>query len=208
MGSPHFRWSPSAAELTRPAYDAAGVLWLAGVQGGASRLWAVNPSADPKTAQGRPQLVSAGWLEARSVVSLRFSPDGQRVALISTDRNGRAPRIDVAGVVRQPNGLPQSLSTPITLAPSLTTARDLVWVDDATLAVLGRKMASQAVRPWFVPLGGPITAGPEIPGAMTITTVNAERGLVVTTDRGSVLIRAGNSWQSVGPATDFLVAGR
>ncbi|HEV7173769.1 LpqB family beta-propeller domain-containing protein, partial [Pedococcus sp.] len=165
------------SELTRPVYDAAGVLWLAGVQGGASRLWAVNPSADPKTVQGRPQLVSAGWLEGRSVVSLRFAPDGQRVALISTDRNGRAPRIDVAGVVRQPNGIPQSLSTPITLAPSLTTARDLVWVDDATLAVLGRKVASQAVRPWFVPLGGPITAGPEIPGAMTITTVNAERGL-------------------------------
>jgi hypothetical protein len=196
------------SQLTRPAYDAAGVLWLAGVQGGVSRLWAVNPSVDPKTAQGRPQPVSARWLEARSVVSLRFSPDGQRVALISTDRNGRAPRIDVAGVVRQPNGIPLALSTPITLAPSLTTARDLVWVDDATLAVLGRKVASQAVRPWFVPLGGPITAGPEIPGATTITTVNAERGLVVTTDLGGVLIRAGNSWQSVGPASDFLVAGR
>jgi hypothetical protein len=95
----------------------------------------------------------------------------------------------------------------MSLAPSLTTARDLVWVDDAALAVLGRKVASQDVRPWFVPLGGPITAGPEIPGAMTITTVNAERGLVVTTDRGGVLIRAGNSWQTVGPATDFLVAG-
>ena len=45
----------------------------------------------------------------------------------------------------------------------------------------------------------------------TVTLVGiavAEGGLVVTTDRGAVLIRAGNSWQSVGPATDFLVAGR
>lgn len=196
------------SDLTRPAYDSTGVLWLGGIQAAASRLWAVNPGADPKSAQGRPQPVSADWLQGRSVISVRFAPEGQRVAVISTDRNGRHPRIDVAGVVRQPNGIPQSLSAPITLAPSLTMARDLVWVDDTTLAVLGRKLASQAVRPWFVPLGGPITAGPEIPGATTITTVNAERGLVVTTDRGQVLIRTGNGWQSVGPATDFFVPGR
>lgn len=196
------------SELTRPVYDTTGVLWLGGVQGGVSRLWAVNPSADPKSVQARPQPVSASWLEGRSVVSLRFAPEGQRVAVISTDHKGRDPRIDVAGVVRQPNGLPQALSTPITLAPSLIMARDLVWVDDTTLAVLGRKLASQAIRPWFVPLGGPITAGPEIPGGMTITTVNAERGLVVTTDRGEVLIRVGNRWQTIGSAGDFLVPGR
>jgi hypothetical protein len=139
-------------------------------------------------------------------VSIRISPDGQRAALITTDRNGQVPRVDVAGVVRQPNGLPISLAAPISLAPSLTLAVDLVWVDDATLAVLGRK--TDVMRPWFVPLGGQISAGPDIAGAQSITTVNAERGLMVTTDRGQVLIRAGNRWQPVGAGTDFLVPAR
>ena len=89
-----------------------------------------------------------------------------------------------------------------------TLPREAVWVDDSTLAVLGRKSANQVIRPWFVPLGGPITAGPGLAGAVAITTVSGERQLVVTTDGGDVYIRAGNNWQSVGKGSGFLVAAR
>jgi hypothetical protein len=195
--------------LTRPTYDREDVLWVAGRSNGETRVWAVNAAADPgDAAKSTPQTVSADWLRGRTVVSLRLSPDGQRVAVVTTDRNGRTPRVEVAGVVRQPNGLPASLSTPLRLAPTLTLARDLVWVDDATVAVLGRLTSTQVIRPWLVPLGGPIAAGPEIAGARTITTVNGERGLVVTTDDHEVLIRAGSRWQRVGEGTDLLVAAR
>jgi len=71
--------------------------------------------------------------------------------------------------------------------------------------VLGRKASSAVIRPWFVPLGGPIAAGPDVAGGVAITTVNGERGLVVTTDKQQVLLRAGNRWQRVGQATDFVV---
>ena len=54
----------------------------------------------------------------------------------------------------------------------------------------------------------PSPPGPEIAGARTITTVNGERGLVVTTDDHQVLIRAGSRWQRVGEGTDLLVAAR
>lgn len=195
--------------LTRPTYDREDVLWVAGRSDGETRVWAVNAAADPgDAAKSTPQTVSADWLRGRTVVSLRLSSDGQRAAVVTTDRNGRTPRVEVAGVVRQPNGLPASLSTPLRLAPTLTLARDLVWVDDATVAVLGRLTSTQVIRPWLVPLGGPIAAGPEIAGARTITTVNGERGLVVTTDDHEVLIRAGSRWQRVGEGTDLLVAAR
>jgi hypothetical protein len=193
--------------LTRPSYDRQDVLWVGGRDGSVTKVWAINTAADPAdTARSRPAVVTAPWLAGRSVVSIRIAPDGQRAALISTDRSGRNPRVDIAGVVRQPNGLPVSLNAPLSLAPSLTLALDLVWVDDATLAVLGRK--TDVVRPWFVPLGGQIAAGPDIAGAQSITTVNAERGLIVTTSAGQVLIRAGNRWQPVGAGTDFLVPAR
>jgi hypothetical protein len=194
--------------LTRPAYDRQDMLWVGGRSGGQPRIWIVNTMADPADPKARAQLLPVEWLAGRSLVSLRPSPDGQRVAVLTVDQNGEAPRVDVAGVVRDSGGVPVGLARPLTLAPSLTLARDLVWVDDATLAVLGRKTSTQVVRPWIVPLGAPITAGPEIAGALSISTVNAERGLVVTTDRGEVLIRAGNRWQFVGKGTDFLVAAR
>jgi hypothetical protein len=195
--------------LTRPTYDREDVLWVAGRSNGATRIWAINAAADPQdTRKAAPQVISAAWLAGRSVVSLRLAPDGQRVAVITTDTHGKDPRVDVAGVVRQPNGLPASLAAPLRLAPTLTLARDLVWVDDATLAVLGRLSDAQVIRPWLVPLGGPIAAGPEVAGAQTITTINGERGLVVTTDKHQVLIRAGSRWQSVGEGTDLLVAAR
>jgi hypothetical protein len=195
--------------LTTPTYDRQDVLWVGGLAGGVPRIWAVNTAADPADAtKSAPRVVDVGWLGGRHVAALRLSPDGQRIAVTSTDPNGADPRLDVAGVVRQPNGLPVSLAGPLTLAPSLTLMRDLVWTDDTTLAVLGRKASSQVVRPWFVPLGGPITAGPEIAGAQAITTVNGERGLLVVTDKDEVLIRAGNRWQPVGEGSGFLVAGR
>ena len=42
-------------------------------------------------------------------------------------------------------------------------------------------------------------------GAQSITTTNGERGLVVTTDKGRILLRAGSSWLEVAEGTDFAV---
>ncbi|WP_270886482.1 LpqB family beta-propeller domain-containing protein [Pedococcus sp. 5OH_020] len=199
------------SQLTRPTYDTQGMVWVGGQDagGGAARLWVVNAAADPADpTRAKPQPVAAPWLAGRTVVSVRLAPEGQRVAVMTTSRAGTDPRLDVAGVVRQANGVPTALSGRLTLAPSLSLMRDAVWVDDATLAVLGRKTTSQVIRPWFVPLGGEITAGPGVVGAQSISTINAERGLVVTTDGQQVLVRAGNLWRRVGEGTDLLVAGR
>ena len=208
-GTTQVQLTSPGTRLTRPTYDREDVLWVAGRSGDATKIWAINAAADPGDAtKVLPQVVTADWVADRSVLSLRLSPDGQRVAVITTNRDGKDPHVDVAGVVRQPNGLPASLAEPLRLAPTLTLARDLVWVDDATLAVLGRLTSAQVVRPWLVPLGGPIAAGPELAGAQAITTVNGERGLVLTTDKHQVLIRAGSRWQRVGDGTDLLVAAR
>jgi hypothetical protein len=195
--------------LTKPSYDRQDVLWVGGRDARDARLWAINTAADPNdTTKTRPQVVAAEWLSGRSIISLSVAPDGQRLAVVSTDAQGRDPRVDVAGVVRQPNGLPSSLARPLAVAPALSLVRDLVWVDESTLAVLGRKTDQEVIRPWFVPLGGPITAGTELAGARWITTINGERGLVITTDDGDVYVRAGSRWLPVGEGTDFLVPAR
>ncbi|MGA8979867.1 MAG: LpqB family beta-propeller domain-containing protein, partial [Pedococcus sp.] len=193
-----------------PTYDNQDVLWVAGRNGEDTVVWVLDAAAaDPadKTKAG-PRALAVPWLAGRRVVSLRASPDGQRLAVVSTDEAGKAPHLDVTGVVRQAGELPTALATPLSLAPTLNLMRDVVWVDDVSVVVLGRRNAGQVLRPWTVPLGGQITAGPEISGARTITTINGERGLVVTTDDGQVLLRAGSRWQRVGEGTDLLVAAR
>jgi hypothetical protein len=208
-GATQIRVPYFGSALTKPAYDNHGVLWVAGRDAADSRLWAINTAADPNdTDKTRPQVVAADWLAGRSITSLSVSPDGQRLAVVSTNRQGSDPRVDIAGVARQPNGLPTSLARPLAVAPTLSLIRDLVWVDESSIALLGRKADTEAIRPWFVPLGGFTTAGTELAGARWITTINGERGLVITTDNGDVYVRAGSRWLPIGEGTDFLVAAR
>jgi hypothetical protein len=165
-------------------------------------------TADDSGDQGsRPTAVQADWLAGRVVVTQRVSLDGQRVAVISTARGGGDPRVDVAGVVRAANGRPQRLATPIQVANTLTLARDLVWVDQTTLAILGRISPTSPVRVWTAEVGGRLRAAEvaDVPGALAITTTNGERGLVVTTDDRRILLRAGSSWLDLSEGSDFAV---
>jgi hypothetical protein len=148
-----------ATQLTRPSYDRQDFLWVGGQSDGSSAMWVVNTRVDPEdTARARPTQVSAPWLRARSILAVRLSPDGQRAAVVSADAAGAKPRIDVAGVVRSANGTPESLAEPVALAPSLTLVRDLVWIDETRVAVLGRMASSSPVLVWISQVGGRKTA--------------------------------------------------
>jgi hypothetical protein len=129
------------------------------------------------------------------------------VAVVSTDIEGADPRIDVAGVIRSSSGVPERLAEPLRVAPTLTLIRDLVWADQTTLALLGRITPRASVRVWTAEVGGRMQAAElaETADAQAITTTNGERGLVVTTDRGRIMLRAGSSWLRVAEGTDFAV---
>jgi hypothetical protein len=207
-GAGQIRVPPFGTGLTRPAYDGQNVLWVAGRADGRAQVWAVVPDADPSGAErSRPVTVEADWLRGRTVVALRVAPDGQRAAIASTSQSGQDPRVDVAGVVRAPNGVPQRLAEPVALGPALTLVRDLVWVDQTRVAVLGRINSASPVRAWIVEVGGRMRAAEvsDVPGAQSITTINGERGLVVTTDDRRILLRAGSSWLEVAEGSDFAV---
>jgi hypothetical protein len=184
------------------------MLWVAGQIDGAARIWALNTTADPGDVERmRPSRVGADWLRGRRVTALKLAGDGQRVAVVSTEMTGADPQIDVAGVIRSSSGVPERLAEPLRVAPTLTLVRDLVWVDQTTLAVLGRISRRSAVRVWTAEVGGALQAAElsEASTAQSITTTNGERGLVVTTDKGRILLRAGSSWLEVAEGTDFAV---
>jgi hypothetical protein len=80
-------------------------------------------------------------------------------------------------------------------------------VDDSTLAVVGRVGAKGAFGPQLVEIGGRLTVLSPVVGTRLVTSTGGVRGVVVITDRGKVLARAGNGWQQLQTGTDFLIPG-
>ncbi len=198
---------PIGTALTRPTYDGDGILWVGGrATTGEGGIWVVQAADSVEnTAAEAPRRVAAPWLAERVVRSVRVSADGTRAAVISTEPDGTGARVDVAGIDRERGILPSALAEPLRVGPRLVDAVDLVWVGQTALAVLARPQAKGPMTPWVVSLGGPSQALTVVPDAVSITTVSGERGLVVTTSTGDVLIRAGNRWLDVNDGIDFLV---
>jgi hypothetical protein len=195
--------------LTRPSYDSMDGLWVAGRAGKASKVWVIDTSVSPMgKAAGRPREIAAPWLANRTVLALKVAADNQRVALVTSDRAGRDVRLVVVGVVRSASGAPISLAAePLRVGSSLTAATDLAWVDDSTLAVVGRIGPRGAVGPQLVEVGGKVTAMPPVAGTRLVTSTGGQRGVVVLTNRGQVLARVGKNWQVLQAGTDFLIPG-
>ncbi|HEY5248383.1 MAG TPA: LpqB family beta-propeller domain-containing protein, partial [Dermatophilaceae bacterium] len=203
----HFQLLSFAKDLTRPSYDSLNGLWVAGDAGGAAKVWVINTSVTPME-KARLRAIPAPWLAGRSVLALKVATDNQRVAVITSDREGGDVRVVVAGVVRSANGSPVSLSAePLRAGWTLTDATDLAWADDNTLAVVGRVSPRDPMGPLLVEIGGGVTAMPPVAGTRLVTNTGGLRGVVVLTDQGKILARAGSGWQVLQTGTDFLIPG-
>jgi Lipoprotein LpqB beta-propeller domain/Sporulation and spore germination len=193
--------------LTRPSYDSLNGLWVAGEAGGAAKVWVIDTSVSPME-KAKPRAIPVPWLANRRVLALKVATDNQRVAVITSDRAGRDVRVMVAGIVRSANGVPISLAAePLRIGWTLTTATDLAWVDDSTVAVVGRVSPKDPLGPQLVEIGGKVTAMPPVAGTRLVTNTGGLRGIVVLTDRGKILARAGKGWQGLQTGTDFLIPG-
>ncbi|HST86482.1 MAG TPA: LpqB family beta-propeller domain-containing protein [Kineosporiaceae bacterium] len=185
----------SSANLTAPSFDPQGWVWTAP---GTNTGWVYAAAAD----SGRIK-VKAPWLKGADVVSMRVSRDGTRAVIAARVRG--AAHLFVTGVVRDVEGRPQSLTWPPTgLFPSLQTVRDVAWLDEDHLVVLGRctgdtpKCTKDAAEgPWIVQLGGIIDpVGNPVSGAESITAGNGEISVLAGTDKG-VQARFGALWDTV-----------
>ncbi len=204
-----------AIDLTNPAYDTFGRLWVAGKVSGATRIW----TFDTSTAQVAPPVeVGAGWLAGRDVVNLSVSPDSTRVAVISRLPDGTDFRLDIAGIVRGSAGEPTALAAPYRQGEPLTRFADVTWLDSMSLAVLAEEKEGEQLRPFEVTLGAGVGLRrvgqedvrarliPAVPGARSITSRGGVRGLIVMTD-AAALLRVAKVWDPVPGVTEIVIAG-
>lgn len=221
QGNRHFQLAKFATNLTRPSYDSLDGLWVAGESGnrssgssgssGSSRVWVIDTSVSPSDKAARPRAIPVPWLANRKVLAMKVAADNQRMAMITSDRAGSDEQVLVAGIVRSADGRPVSLvAQPLRVGWTLTAATDLAWVDDITVAVVGRAGRAgrgNVIGPQLVEIGGRVTPMPPVPGTRLVTNTGGLRGVVVLTDRGKILARAGNGWQVLQTGSDFLIPG-
>lgn len=204
-GSHSYQYPPFGAQLVTPAFDSRAMLWVAGRGGqGRSRVWTIDTTND--SIQTPPRQVSAPWLAGREVLEVRPAPDAQRVLVISRDAKGGL-QIGVSGVVRDARGQPVSLTAPWSVGGDVVEATRGTWVDDATLAVIGRRSTDQPLRPLVVDVGGATDALATVPDPRSIVSTGGERGIVVVSGDGSAYGRVGGGWQAIGRYTDVVVPG-
>jgi hypothetical protein len=173
--------------LVRPSVDRHGWVWTASSSLPGDGLRAVDVA-------GQEVRLSPDWLGGRTVQAVRVAPDGTRVAVVSSGPDGDGVRVDVAGLVRDVEGGPQSLREPVRVGVGLVAADQVVWSDDHTLVLLGRSADAPVLTE--VPVTG-ISQVLSSPADVVTVAANGYGTVMVVTADGSLLTRRGDAWSPV-----------
>jgi hypothetical protein len=185
--------------LVDPTVDARGWTWTADLAvPGRLTVVAPVPGADPaEVPAAARRAIVVPWLDGRTVRALDVSRDGARIAVVSTGRDGSA-RLDVGGIVRDGAGQPVQLASNLAIGRGLRRPSDVAWGDRTSLVVLALG-AKDAVSAYEVVVGGTSTALAPAPQVVRVAVGDGLRAVYLTTSSGTVLVRSGDGWRTVGP---------
>ncbi len=182
----------TGAGMVAPSVDRHGWVWTARAS--------TPGTLDAVRADGTLVEVGAEWLSGRTVGAVRVSRDATRVAIVSDGPDGTT--LDVAGVVRDDDGVPVGLGAAVRAGAALTPTGSVVWVDDVTLGVLSDEDAGST--PYLVPVTGRSTPLPAVADAVALAADRGERTLYVVTGDGDLLRHQGGTWVAVPDVTGVL----
>lgn len=173
--------------LTAPSFDPSNWVWTAstGAEGQGGTVTAVPPGGTQDSAV----TVAAPWLADVAVLELRVSRDGSR-ALVVTEQDG-VSRVQLAGIIRNNDRTPQSLTTPRELFASgpVNTAK---WVNEDTVIVAETSAEAQVV-PEFLGLDGSTEALAPLDGIIHLSAGTGPTAIFAGTPEG-VRNRVGDTW--------------
>ncbi len=178
--------------LTRPSFSPRDWVWTAGPgASGATEVVAFQPTKVAPGAAVPSVTLTPPWLSGRTVTEFRISREGTR-ALVISKVNGKSA-VQITGIVRNPDGAPKDLTTPITLLSS-TSPDQGTWVDGSTVAVMAPS-ATTAVVPELLSLasGDP----QELPPWDGLTSLSAGNGpdQIFGQSQAGIFQRVGNGWE-------------
>ena len=185
--------------LTAPSIDPEKWTWTASSSGLGAKILALPPGG------GEEQVLSLAvpWLSEASISELRISRDGAR-ALLVTEQGGQS-HVLVTGVVRDANGVPKTLTTPLELAVTANTGSGIPetlpvnhakWISQDSIAVL-QTSAQDQVIPVILSLGLDPEPLAGLTGITGLSVGKGEQEIYAQTPL-AMYKRMGNSWYEVG----------
>ncbi len=161
-------------------------------------LW-VGSDADEQlvaiNVDGDYQSVAADWLAGREIVEARVARDGARILVISRDSSGSS--LDIAAIIRDEDGVPQSLADPLPLGGTFKNPTRAVWVDDLLVATLAESSPGADLAPYLVEIGGRVTSLPSVEDAHWLAAGKGERNLYLGATSGRIYQRDGQTWSPI-----------
>lgn len=193
------------SDLSPPAFDRTGALWLGGRSVTGPRVWVLE---GPDALDAVARRVSTPWLEEGTVVQdLRVAPYSNRAVLLLQEESSGRQQLGVAGIVRDRDGMALALNEPRLVAQTIETFRTVAWASSTSLAVLGTGPQEELATPHQVPLNGWTTALPAEPSSELLRAVPAGEGseLFLVTGQGRIFNRSGGGWYSYRNGDDLIV---
>lgn len=145
--------------LLAPEIDPQGYIWTLGSSKD-SLLLAFDST-------GEQRFATLGWLAQGEHLAFSLSREGSRMAFLMNFEG--SIRLFVAAVVRDTNGVPVSLSTPIRVGATQQLVSSIAWIDDTTVATLARS-ASGLTYPLYLQIGGQTKSLAPLANATTIVS--------------------------------------
>lgn len=188
----------SGKALVDPTVDARGWTWTADAAApGRLTVVAPIPGTDPAAISEQARhVLEVPWLEGRAVRALDVSRDGARLAVVSSASDGTL-RLDVSGIVRDATGRPERLAANLVVGRSLKAPSEVAWGDRTSLVVLAPD-DDGGQTPYELVVGGGVTPLSAAPHVVGVAVGDGLRAVYLTTSTGSVLVRSGNGWRTVG----------
>lgn len=183
------REAATGGTFVAPRIDDSGFVWTS-TRTSAGVLLALSGQGAERDAK-----VDAPWLRGREIRALDLAADATRMLVLSADAGGA--RLDLCAVVRDPDGVPVSLTEPVPVRTVLTDATQAGWYDEIAAVVLGTDPGSGDQRAQIVDFAGgrealpPLVVGTDrIAGSVVAGTVWAG------TADGELLRTDGDSWSA------------
>ena len=149
--------------------------------------------------------VADAWSGATEIAGMALSRDGARIAAV-VSAGGRTV-LWVAGVVRDEDGVPVRLGTPVPQLAAVggavvgDTRIGVTWIDEVTVGVLSSGDSESTVLDQVV--GGPTSLSVATSGLASIAGGTGISSLRLRADDGTLYVKRGTAWQPT--ATGVLV---
>ncbi|THJ65978.1 hypothetical protein E8P82_10065 [Arthrobacter echini] len=172
--------------FTQPSFDTENWVWTARNADGRGEVIAIPPGGSEEDAA----VLTVSWLGEREVRELRISRDGAR-ALVVTER-GDTPEVLVSGITRSPDGVPQTLTPPLSL-PVDVDVDTAKWAGQSTI-VASALGATTRAEPVVLHLNGERESMATLDGVLGISAGTDAEDMFYAQVDSTLYRRIGNSW--------------